>query len=59
MLAVVKYVTMLLRTELLGASRSVKKCNQKSTELSTDGLSIKRSQPVHGYSSVIIGCNPR
>ena len=56
MLAVVKYVTILLRT---GAARLGKKCKQKATELSIGGLSMKRSQPVHGYSSVPIGCNPR
>jgi hypothetical protein len=58
-----KFVIILLRTGLLGAARSEKKCKQKSPELSIEGLSMRRSkqvfQPVHEYSSVAIGCNPR
>ena len=63
MLAVVKYVTMLLRTGLLGAARSGIKCKQRSTELSIDRLSMKRSKLLEDshveYGSVASGRNPR
>ena len=53
---VVNRVITLLHTGLLGTGRSVIMQTQKleSAELSIGGLSMKLSQPVHGYDSVTV-----
>ena len=54
---VVKYVITLLLTGVTGLVKT--HTEQKLKELSIEGLSMKRSQSVHGYSSVLIESNPR
>ena len=57
---VVKYVITLLRTGLLEAACLIRMhTEEKSAELCIGGPSMKRSQPVHGYSFVPIECNSR
>ena len=54
---IVKYLITLLRTGVTGLVKT--HTEQKSTELFIGGLSRIHSQSVHGYSFVLIGCNPR
>jgi hypothetical protein len=55
---IVKHVITLLHTRLLGIGCSVIMHKQDLAKLSIGGLSMNHFQPVHGYDSVTIGCNP-